>query len=129
MSEITLRVGDTSVLDFTITKNDQPIDLRDFLVLFTVKKPFFGSIGLNTPNDNQAIITKNSDIDKNGGIEKYGKGSVRVILGSLDTKNILDGDYDYDLQISKPGSQDTVLTVDTGIITFTKEITRRTEAL
>ena len=129
MSEIILRVGDTSVLDFTIKKDEQPLDLKDFLVLFTVKKPFFGSVGINNPNDNQAIIAKNSDIDKDGGIEKYGSGSIRVILGSLDTKNILDGQYDYDLQLSKPGKQDSVLTVDTGVITFTKEITRRTEAL
>ena len=72
MSEIILRVGDTSVLDFTIKKDEQPLDLKDFLVLFTVKKPFFGSVGINNPNDNQAIIAKNSDIDKDGGIEKYG---------------------------------------------------------
>lgn len=129
MSEINLTIGDTSVLDVTVYRNDEPLDLKDYLVLFTVKKPFFGSIGANNPDDTKAVLTKNSDIDSSGGIEKYGTGSIRIILGSLDTKNIIDGAYDYDLQISKPGEQDTVITVDSGTINFSKEITTRNAPL
>lgn len=129
MSEINLTIGDTSVLDVTVYRNDETLDLKDYLILFTVKKPFFGSIGTSNPDDAQAVLTKNSDIDSPGGIEKYGTGNVRIILGSLDTKNIIDGAYDYDLQISKPGEQDTVITVDSGTINFSKEITTRNAPL
>jgi hypothetical protein len=129
MSEINLTIGDTSVLDVTVYRNDEPLDLKDYLVLFTVKKPFFGSIGVSNPDDQKAVLAKNSDIDSSGGIEKYGIGNVRIILGSLDTKNIIDGAYDYDLQISKPGEQDTVITVDSGTINFSKEITTRNAPL
>jgi hypothetical protein len=97
------------------------------LVLFTVKKPFFGVIGTNNPDDTKAVITKNSE--ESGGIEKYGTGNVRITIGSNDTKDLPDGSYEYDLQISLPGEQDTVITVDSGNIIFSKEITRRTVPL
>ena len=63
------------------------------------------------------------------GIEKYGTGNVRITIGSDDTKDLVDGTYEYDLQISLPGEQDTVITVDSGNIIFSKEITRRTVPL
>ena len=128
MSEVTLKIGDTSVLDITIYQDEEPLDLTEYIVLFTVKKPFFGAIGLNNPKDEEAAITKNTEASC-GGIEKYGIGGIRVVLGSLDTKELADGVYDYDIQISKPGSQDSVITVDSGQITFTKEITRRNAPL
>lgn len=127
MSEIQVQIGDTSVLDVNIYKDDDLLDINEYVVLFTVKKPFYGSIGLNNPEDTGAVITKNTE--QGGGIEKYGFGKVRIVLASLDTKNIPDGTYDYDLQISKPGEIDAVITVDSGTITFTKEITRRHAAL
>lgn len=129
MSEINLIAGDSSVLDFTIYKDEQPLDLKDFLVLFTVKKPFERYTNLHTLDDEKAIIVKNSDVNLEGGIEKYGTGNIKVIIGSQDSKNILDGTYDYDIQISKPGTQDTVITVISGQINFSKEITRRTTPL
>lgn len=132
MADISLQIGDTSVLDVTVYRNDEPLDLIGYLVLFTVKKPFFGAMGGNNPDDSQAVIAKNSEIDNNGGIEKYGLGNVRIIIGSGETKNIVDGVYEYDLQISKPGpgnTIDTVITVDSGTITFIKEITRRNAPL
>ena len=127
MSEVNLTIGDTSVLDVSIYKDDNLIDLTNYLVLFTVKKPFFGIIGSNNPDDTQAVITKNSQ--ESGGIEKYGTGNVRITIGSNDTKDLPDGSYEYDLQISLPGEQDTVITVDSGNIIFSKEITRRTVPL
>ena len=127
MSEVNLTIGDTSVLGVSIYKDDNLIDLTNYLVLFTVKKPFFGIIGSNNPDDTQAVITKNSQ--ESGGIEKYGTGNVRITIGSNDTKDLPDGSYEYDLQISLPGEQDTVITVDSGNIIFSKEITRRTVPL
>jgi hypothetical protein len=127
MSELTLQIGDTSVLDVSIYENDNLLDLTEFTVLFTVKKPFYGAVGLNNPEDEQAVITKNTE--QRGGMEKYGFGNVRIVIASLDTKNIPDGVYDYDLQISKPGQEDLVITVDSGQITFLKEVTRRHAAL
>jgi len=127
MSEVNLTIGDTSVLDVSIYKDDNLIDLTNYLVLFTVKKPFFGVIGSNNPDDTKAVITKNSQ--ESGGIEKYGTGNVRITIGSNDTKDLPDGSYEYDLQISLPGEQDTVITVDSGNIIFSKEITRRTVPL
>ena len=127
MSEVNLTIGDTSVLDVSIYKDDNLIDLTNYLVLFTVKKPFFGIIGSNNPDDTKAVITKNSQ--ESGGIEKYGTGNVRITIGSNDTKDLPDGSYEYDLQISLPGEQDTVITVDSGNIIFSKEITRRTVPL
>ena len=127
MSEVNLTIGDTSVLDVSIYKDDVLMDLTNYLVLFTLKKPFHGIIGTNNPDDTKAILTKNSEAS--GGIEKYETGKIRVTLGSDDTKNIVDGSYDYDLQVSLPGVQDTVITVDSGSILFSKEITRRTAPL
>lgn len=127
MAEVTLRIGDTSVLDVSIYRDDELLDVMGYMVLFTVKKPFFGSTLGNVPDDTKAAITKNSEVD--GGIQKFGLGSVKIILNSSDTKDLVDGTYDYDLQISKPGEEDTVITVDSGTITFTKEITRRTSPL
>ena len=127
MSEINLTIGDTSVLDVNIYKDDALVDLSNYLVLFTVKKPFYGAILDNNPDDSQAMITKNSG--DSGGIEKRGSGNVRITLGSDDSKDLADGSYEYDLQISLPGEQDTVITVDSGTIKFSKEITRRTVAL
>lgn len=127
MAEVTLRIGDTSVLDVSIYRDDELLDVMGYMVLFTVKKPFFGSTLGNAPDDTKAAITKNSEVD--GGIQKFGLGSVKIILNSSDTKDLVDGTYDYDLQISKPGEEDVVITVDSGTITFTKEITRRTAPL
>jgi hypothetical protein len=127
MSEVNLKIGDTSVLDVSIYKDDASMDLTNYLVLFTIKKPFYGVIGGNDPDDTKSIISKNSQ--PSGGIEKYGTGGVRITLGSDDTKGIADGSYEYDLQISLPGEQDTVITVDSGNIIFSKEITRRTVPL
>jgi hypothetical protein len=127
MSEIVLRVGDTSMLDVDIYKDDSLLDLSDYLVLFTIKKPFYGNIGLNPSNDENAVITKNSN--PSGGIEKHSVGKVKIQLSSMDTKDIADGEYDYDLQISKPDVVDTIITVDSGTISFSKEVTNRITAL
>lgn len=128
MSEINLIIGDTSVLDVDIYRDDELLDLSDYIVFFTVKKPFFGSIGINNPDDTEAVIAKNSETDC-GGIERYGIGKIRIALSSLDTKDIVDGIYEYDIQITKAGNDDTVITVDSGNITFNKEITRRNAPL
>lgn len=127
MSDIKLTIGDTSVLDISVYKDDNLLDLTSYLVLFTVKKPFFGIIGGSNPDDTTAVIAKNSEVS--GGITKYGTGGVRVTIDSNDTKGLADGSYEYDLQISLPGEQDTVITVDSGNIEFSKEITRRTVPL
>ena len=127
MSEIILRVGDTSILDVSIYQDDGLLDLTEYLVLFTIKKPFVGNVALNPTEDAQAVIVKNSDTD--GGIKKYALGKIKISLSSIDTKNIADGQYDYDLQISKPNTIDTVITVDSGNLSFSKEVTNRIASL
>jgi hypothetical protein len=123
MSEIILRVGDTSILDVSIYKDESLLDLSEYLVLFTIKKPFAGYTALNPSQDSKAAIVKNSEPD--GGIEKYATGKIRVNLSSTDTKTLPDGEYDYDIQISNPDTVDTVITVDSGNISFSKEVTNR----
>lgn len=129
MADVKLRIGDTAVLEVSIYKNNQLMDLKDFLVLFTVKTPFEGASAVSAYDDTSAIITKNSDLD--GGIEKVANqtGLCRISISSYDSKNILDGEYLYDIQVSKAGTVDTVITVDSGTITFNKEITTRIAAL
>ncbi len=129
MANVNLRIGDTAVLEAIIKKNDSPMDISEFLVLFTVKTPFEGAAAISAYDDTSAIITKNSDLD--GGIEKVSgdTGKIRISISSYDSKNILDGEYLYDIQISKAGTVDTVITVDNGTITFNKEITTRIAAL
>tara|TARA_B100002019_G_scaffold88104_1_gene76310 strand:- start:5113 stop:5502 length:390 start_codon:yes stop_codon:yes gene_type:complete len=129
MANVQLRIGDTAVLEVYIYKNDELMDLDEFLVLFTVKAPFEGAAAVSAYDDTSAIVTKNSDLD--GGIEKVSdtKGLIRISLSSYDSKSILDGEYLYDIQISKAGTVDTVITVDSGTITFNKEITTRIAAL
>ena len=68
MANVNLRIGDTAVLEAIIKKNDSPMDISEFLVLFTVKTPFEGAAAISAYDDTSAIITKNSDLD--GGIEK-----------------------------------------------------------
>jgi len=130
MSNITATIGDTSVLDVKIYKDEELLDLSDYLVLFTVKKPFTGFTATHDNSDLEAVITKNSDPDSIGGIQKYGLGNVKIIIGSGDTRSIVDGDYYYDIQISQSTStQDVVITVISGTITFEKQITSRLQAL
>ena len=123
MSEIILRIGDTSILDVSIYKDEVLLDLTEYLVLFTIKKPFAGHVGLNPTQDTEAVVAKNSELG--GGIEKYAIGKTRISLSSSDTKSLPDGQYDYDIQISKPDTVDTVITVDSGNISFSKEVTNR----
>ncbi len=129
MANINLRIGDTAVLEVLIKKNDTPLDVSDFLILFTVKKPFSGAAAISSYDDTNAIISKNSDLD--GGIDKVSgsTGVARISITSYDSKKILDGEYLYDIQISKAGTVDTVITVDSGTITFNKEVTTRIAAL
>lgn len=126
MSEINLTVGDTSVLDINIYKDNNLLDLSSYLIFFTVKKPFSGAIGAVNADDEKAVIAKSSELR---GIEKYGLGNIRITIDSDDTKNLPDGSYEYDLQILLPGDQDTVITVDAGNIVLSKEITNRTASL
>lgn len=126
MSEINLTVGDTSVLDVSIYKDNDLLDLTDYLVFFTVKKPFSGAIGIVDADDQRAALAKSSESQ---GIEKYGLGNVRITISSEDTKSLPDGSYEYDLQILLPGAQDTVITVDAGNIVFSKEITNRVSSI
>jgi len=129
MADISLRIGDTAVLEVSIYKNEQLLDLNDFLVLFTVKSAFHGAAGVPAKDDKDAVITKHSELD--GGIEKVSgsTGLVRINIDSLDSKEILDGEYLYDVQISKISTADTVITVDSGTITFQREITTRVAPL
>jgi hypothetical protein len=126
MSEINLTVGDTSILDVSIYKDNNLLDLSEYLVFFTVKKPFSGAIGIVDADDQKAALAKSSE---SRGIEKYGLGNVRITISSEDTKSLPDGSYEYDLQILLPGAQDTVVTVDAGYIVFSKEITNRVSSI
>jgi len=125
MSEtgLTLIVGDSSVMDVSIYNDDELLDLTEYLILFTVKKPFFGAIGLNPNEDSSAVLVKNSETD--GGIVKYSLGSIKINISSTESSRIIDGEYDYDLQISLPSNPDTIITVNSGKINFSKQITSR----
>ena len=101
-SDINTYVGDTTVLEVKIYKNDELLDLSDYLVLFTVKQSFIGAI--STPSGSDATATINSS----------------------DTDGLLAGEYLYDVQISKQGNPTTVFTVISGKINLKSQITSRT---
>lgn len=125
-SDISSYVGDTTVLEVKIYKNSELLDLTEYLVLFTVKQPFVGSINSPSGSDGAAVIKKNSDTD--GGISKISTGLVRVTINATDTNSLLAGQYLYDVQISKQGTPTTVFTVISGNITFSNQITSRISA-
>ena len=128
MANISIKSGDYTALLFTILKNEVELDIEKFLVLFTIKKPFVGSINLNPSKDELAVLRKNSDDIKL--IEKLGGGKIRIHIYPSDFNGIIDGDYDYDLQISQNSNlENTITTVLSGTVGVTKEITKRTKVL
>lgn len=128
MANVSIKSGDYTALVFTILKNGVELDVGDFLILFTMKKPFIGSTNLNPMKDELAVLRKNSN--DNTLIEKLGGGKIRVHIYPSDFNTIIDGVYDYDLQISQESNpENTITTVLSGTVSVTKEITRRTKVL
>jgi hypothetical protein len=128
MADVSIKSGDYTALDFTILKNGVEFDVSGFLVLFTAKKSFVGAVSLNPNEDNLAVLTKNSDSPES--IERLGGAKVRVHIYPSDFAKILDGSYDYDLQISQVSNpENTITTVISGSLSVTKEITKRAGAL
>ena len=123
-SDISTYVGDTTVLEVKIYKNDELLDLSDYLVLFTVKQSFIGAISTPSGSDSTAQLKKNSE--SSGGIEKISNGVVRITIDSSDTDSLLAGQYLYDVQISKQGNPTTVFTVISGKMNLNSQITSRT---
>jgi len=123
-SDINTYVGDTTVLEVKIYKNDELLDLSDYLVLFTVKQSFIGAISTPAGSDATATLKKNSEAS--GGIEKISNGIARITINSSDTDGLLAGEYLYDVQISKQGNPTTVFTVISGKINLKSQITSRT---
>ena len=128
MTDVSIKSGDYTALLFTILNNNVELDVSQFLILFTVKKPFTGSVNLNPLKDELAVLRKNSKDATL--IEKLGGGKIRVHIYPSDFKTIIDGDYDYDLQISQESNpENTITTVLSGTVSVTKEITRRVNIL
>ena len=128
MANFSIKSGDYTALHFTVLKNEEEFDVKDFLVLFTIKKPFVGSINLNPEEDEMAVLRKNSESATL--IEKLGGGKIRVHIYPSDFSKILDGEYDYDLQISQNSNpENTITTVLSGMVSVTKEITKRIKVL
>jgi len=123
-SDINTYVGDTTVLEVKIYKNDVLLDLSDYLVLFTIKQSFVGAISVPSGSDSSATLRKNSEAS--GGIEKVSSGLVRITINSSDTDGLLAGKYLYDVQISKQGSPTTVFTVISGTVNLNSQVTSRT---
>ena len=131
MSDFNLRLGDYAALEMSVYREGELYDPKDFLILFTIKKPFTGYTSLNPKADTEAIITKNSESSGGtGGIDNLGGGKIRVNFFTSDFNNVLEGVYDYDLQISQSANpQDTVITILSGQVTIQKEITTRIQSL
>lgn len=123
MSDFNITVGDASSFEVEIKDCDQPINTNDYLIFFTIKKPFYGSVNLAPDDDSLAVIRKNNK--KDGGIVNLPDGKIRITIQSAESKQILDGEYVYDVQVARIVATDEVFTVVSGKITFEKEITSR----
>ena len=123
MSDFNITVGDSSSFEVEIKDCNGPINANEHLIFFTIKKPFHGSINLPPDEDSLAIIKKNNKED--GGITNLPDGKIRITIQSAESKDILDGIYQYDVQVARIVATDEVFTVVSGTITFEKQITSR----
>ena len=98
-STVSIYRGDAASFDITVTLAGSPVNLDDYLAFWTVK-------GKLTDPDSKAYIRKNSDsapdIDTGVGgitVTDAAAGDFTVTLYHNDTKDLLDGDYYYGVNI------------------------------
>jgi hypothetical protein len=123
MSDFNITVGDASSFEVEIKDCDQPINTNEYLIFFTIKKPFYGAVNLAPEDDEMSVIKKNNK--EGGGITNLPDGKIRITILSSESQYILDGDYVYDVQVARISATDEVFTVVSGTITFDKQITSR----
>jgi hypothetical protein len=123
MADFTITIGDVASFEVDIQDCGNPINSSDYLIFFTVKKPFYGAVNLTPESDDLAVIRKNNQA--NGGITNLEGGKVRITLLSADTHNLLDGVYDYDIQLARIIASNEVHTINSGTIEFSSQITSR----
>ena len=93
--------------------NGGAIDISGWKVYFTMKKDY-------KDDDTKAVIKK--DITTHS----LEKGKTTIILLPADTKDIKPDNYCYDIQV-KRGTEDSILTVISGMINIKADVTRRTD--
>lgn len=125
MNDFEAILGDVIILELSIDNNGAQINSEDYLILFTVKKPFHGNIQ-STSNEYKDIVIQKNNSD-NGGITAQSNGKLHVVIDHNDTQDLLDGQYDYDVQIARKDAKEQPCTVIKGKITFNPQITYKTE--
>lgn len=104
--------GDDFIKTFEFKHSDEtPVDITGWTLYFTVKQN-------ETDDDDSAKIKKDVTVH----IDPV-NGKTKVQASASET-NELDGKYYYDIQIKKPDAS--ISTILKGLITFAKDITRRT---
>ena len=109
--------GDTFTLTLEFTdENSVVIDITGWTVFFTLKTS--RNFNQDTAGDANAVVVKTitSHTNPTGGIST-------IILTATETANLL-GTYHYDTQYKK--TDGTVITPIIGIVTFEKDVSRRT---
>jgi hypothetical protein len=125
MNDFEAILGDVIILELSIDNNGTQINSEDYLILFTVKKPFQGNVPSTSNEYKDIVIQKNNSA--NGGIAGQSNGKLHVVIDHADTQDLLDGQYDYDVQVARQDAKEQPCTVIKGKITFNPQITYKTE--
>lgn len=110
-TKLTIVRGDTKTYKLVFRNSSGiPVDITGWTVYFTVKENL-------SQTDDQALISKNvtSHTDP-------ANGETSIVLSSTDTDHV--GNYIYDIQYKN--TLDEIHTILEGILSFSKDITRRT---
>lgn len=114
MGKITIRRGDTAIINVVYTANGLPVNLTGAKVFFTVRLDFAG-IQLN---DSDATITADVTVHTEPLV-----GKTTITLSPVQT-NVTAGKYKYDVQVVESGGK--VTTIDIGDFQVLPHVTVRT---
>jgi|TARA_Y100000289_G_scaffold39202_1_gene38664 hypothetical protein len=119
-NEIAFYRGDAFSFDLSLVLNGTSVNMNEYTAFFTAKKR-------KTDPDSKAVARKSSEFPPDtdtGGITivDYGGGQIRVVLLHKDTKDLLDGDYHYGINVVKKSDPALVYTLLQGTMTVRLDI-------
>lgn len=115
--------GDAFSFEVDLVLNNSAVNLADYTAFFTIKKK-------KTHPDSRAVARKNSGSPtstSSGGIDilDTAQGKIRVVLLHEDTKDLLEGTYEYGINVVNKVDSALVYTLLQGQITVHLDIGAR----
>lgn len=115
MIELEIIRGDTETLSFVFTdENEEPFDLTDGTIFFTIK-----DISDNSDSDNYALITKEQTVHTDAV-----NGLSEIELSATETRELLANEYKADIQFI--GSDSKIKSTKEFKVFVFNDVTKRT---